>query len=171
MAEETNARDRLGLFFRSRETVLSLCAVILIVLFFLTGSVVRSYHRELDALGSQWFAAGQEQLKTNNAPAALSDFHNALVYRPDDAQVQFQLAQALSVEGRNEEARSYLLGIVAHSPSDARVNLALARIAARSDSESDALRYYHGAIYGVWPKNAEINRLNARLELLSLIHI
>ncbi|MGB6485215.1 MAG: tetratricopeptide repeat protein [Candidatus Acidiferrales bacterium] len=185
MAEETQARvcprcgnplpegatecpqcdNRLALLLRSRETVLSLCAVILIVFFFLTGMITQSYHQKLDALGSQWFAAGQQQLKANDASAALSDFRNALVYRPDDAQVQFQLAQALSEEGRNEEAQSYLLGLLAHSPSDAPVNLALARIAAHSDSETDTLRYYHGAIYGVWPKDAETNRLNARLEL------
>jgi tetratricopeptide (TPR) repeat protein len=185
MAEEVNARicprcgnplpkgetecpqceNRLGLLLRSRETVLSLCAVLLIILFFLTGMIVQSYHQKLDALGSQWFTAGQQELKTNNAPVALADFRNALVYHPDDPQVQFQLAEALSAEGRNEEAQSYLLGLLARSPSDAPVNLALARIAARSGSEADALRYYHGAIYGVWPRDAETNRLDARLEL------
>ncbi|MGB7185882.1 MAG: tetratricopeptide repeat protein, partial [Candidatus Acidiferrales bacterium] len=144
---------------------MSVCAVVLIVLFFLTGMIVQSYHQKLDALGNQWFTAGQEELKANDAPAALADFRNALVYHPDDPQVQFQLAEALSAEGRNEEAQSYLLGLLARSPSDAPVNLALARIAARSGSETDALRYYHGAIYGVWPKDAETNRLNARLEL------
>ncbi len=164
-AECPQCENRLALLLRSRETVLSLCAVILIVFFFLTGMITQSYHQKLDALGKQWFAAGQQQLKANNAVAALSDFRNALVYHPDDPQVQFQLAQALSEEGRNEEAQSYLLGLLARSPSDAPVNLALARIAARSGSEADALRYYHGAIYGVWPNDAETNRLNARLEL------
>ncbi len=164
-AECPQCENRLALLLRSRETVLSLCAVILIVFFFLTGMITQSYHQKLDALGKQWFAAGQQQLKANNAPGALSDFRNALVYHPDDAQVQFQLAQALSEEGRNEEAQSYLLGLLARSPSDAPVNLALARLAAHSGSETDALRYYHGAIYGVWPNEAEANRLNARLEL------
>ncbi len=185
MAEEVNARicprcgnplregetqcphceNRLALLLRSRETVLSVCAALLIILFFLTSMIVQGYHQKLDALGNQWFTAGQQELKANNAPRALADFRNALVYHPDDPQVQFQLAQALSAEGRTEEAQSYLLGLLARSPSDAPVNLALARIAAHSGSEADALRYYHGAIYGVWPKDAEANRLSARLEL------
>ena len=156
-----------GLFalLHSREIVLSLTAAIVIVLFFLTGFITRGYHQKLGALGRQWFEAGEQQLKSGNAAAALADFHTALVYSPDDAQIQFQLAQALAAEGRSSEARSYLLELQAHAPSDGPINLALARISADTGSEADALRYYHGAIYGVWPSEAEANRLNARLEL------
>src|SRR5215469_1771479 len=153
------------LLLRSRETVLSLSALLLVISFFLTGMIVRRYHQKRQSLGIEWFAAGREQMKENNAPAALSDFRDSLVYNPDDAQVQFQLAEALSEEGRNEEARSYLLGLLGQAPADAPVNLALARIASTSGSEADALRYYHGAIYGIWPANLEENRLNTRLEL------
>jgi len=156
---------RWALVLRSRETVLGLCALLLIIFFFLTGMIVQRYHQKRQSLGIEWFAAGQEQMKDNNASAALSDFRNSLVYNPDDTQVQFQLAEALSEEGRNEEARSYLLGLLGQSPSDAPVNLALARIASTSGSEAEALRYYHGAIYGIWPSNLEENRLNTRLEL------
>lgn len=154
-----------ALVLRSRETVLGLCALLLIISFFLTGVIVRSYHQKLQSLGVDWFTAGREQLKENHASAALSDFRDSLVYNPDDAQVQFQLAEALSEEGRNEEARSYLLGLLGQAPADAAVNLALARIAASSGSEAEALRYYHGAIYGIWPANREENRLDTRLEL------
>src|SRR5579864_7331520 len=156
-----------GLFvlLRSREIVLSVTAVIVVVLFFLTGFITRDYHLKLTALGSEWFDAGEQQLKSGNAAAALADFHTALVYSPDDTQIQFQLAQALAAEGRNSEARAYLLELQAHAPSDAPINLALARISAGGGLEADAVRYYHGAIYGVWPNEAEANRLNARLEL------
>lgn len=185
MAEEVNSRScpqcgtllpqgtsecpqcgkRWALMLRSRETVLGMCVLLLIIFFFFTGMIVQRYHQKRQSLGAEWFAAGQEQLKENNAPAALADFRNSLVYKPDDSQVQFQLAEALSEEGRNEEARSYLLGLLGQTPADAQVNLALARIAASSGSEAEALRYYHGAIYGIWPANMEENRLNTRLEL------
>ena len=157
--------NRFSSILHSRETVLSLTAVIVIVLFSLTGFITRDYHLELAKLGRQWFDRGEQQLKLGNAAAALADFHTALVYSPDDVQIQFQLAQALAAEGRDGEARAYLLGLLQHAPSDASINLALARISAEDGSEADALRYYHGAIYGVWPKDAEANRLNARLEL------
>ena len=160
-----HCNSRLSLILHSRETVLSLTAAIVIVLFFLTGFITRGYHEKLAALGEQWFEAGEQQLKSGAAGAALEDFHTALVYRPDDAQIQFRLAEALAVDHRDGEARAYLLGLLARNPSDAPINLALARISATNGSEAGALRYYHGAIYGVWPKNPETNRLNARLEL------
>jgi len=157
--------NRFSLIMHSRETVLSLTALIVIVLFSLTGFITRGYHEKLAALGEQWFEAGEQQLKSGNAGAALADFHTALVYRPDDAQIQFRLAEALAADHRDSEALAYLHGLLTRSPSDAPINLALARIAATNGSEADAVRYYHGAIYGVWPRDAEAKRLNARLEL------
>lgn len=154
---------------QSRETVLSACALLIVILFFITEGVARGYHVKLHELAGQWFAAGEKDLNARNANAALADFRNALVYEPEDPRIQSRLAQALIADGRDEEARSYLLGMLAHSPSDAPVNLSLARIAAASGNETDALRYYHGAIYGVWPNNPETNRLNARLELCRVL--
>ncbi|MGH9710397.1 MAG: tetratricopeptide repeat protein, partial [Candidatus Acidiferrales bacterium] len=138
---------------------------IVIVLFSLTGFITRGYHRKLATLGRQWFKTGEQELKAGQAAAALADFHTALVYSPDDAQIQFQLAEALAAAGRTSEARAYLLELLSHAPSDAPIHLALARISSAGGLEADALRHYHGAIYGVWPKDAEANRLNARLEL------
>lgn len=165
IAECLQCSNRWFLLLRSRETVLGFCVLGLIIFFLLTGMIVQNYHQKLQSLGIEWFEAGREQLKQNNPRAALADFRNSLVYNPDDAQVEFQLAEALAADGRNEEAQSYLFGLLAHAPSDAPVNLALARIAASKGSEADALRYYHGAIYGIWPSNPEANRLEARLEL------
>lgn len=153
----------------SRETVLSLCLLGLIIFFLVTGAIVSDYHQKLQSLGIEWFEAGREQLTNNNPRAALADFRNSLVYNPDDRRVEFQLAEALSAEGRNQEAQSYLLGLLAQAPSDAPVNLALARIAATTGSEADTLRYYHGAIYGIWPSDPEANRLKARFELCSFL--
>lgn len=164
-AECPQCGNRWSLLARSRETVLSFSVLALIIFFLLTGVIVGKYHQKLQSLGIQWFEAGREQLNQNNPRAALADFRNSLVYNPDDARVEFQLAEALSAEGRDEEAQSYLLALLARAPSDAPVNLALARIAASIGSGTDALRYYHGAIYGIWPSNPESNRLNARLEL------
>lgn len=164
-AECPQCGNRWSLLLRSRETVLSLSVLTLIIFFLVTGALVGNYHRKLQSLGIEWFEAGRKQLAQNRPRAALADFRNSLVYNPDDARVEFQLAEALSAEGRNEEAQSYLLGLLAQAPSDAPVNLALARIAAITGSESDVLRYYHGAIYGIWPASPETNRLSARLEL------
>src|SRR5579862_5787021 len=144
---------RLELFLRSRETVLIACLLIVVVLFLVTGAVTRAYHEKLHALAGQWFAAAQKELNSGNAAEALVDLRDALAYEPEDPRIQFRLAQALTADGCDEEARSYLEGLLARSPSDAEVNLALARIASKGGNETDVLRYYHGAIYGVWQSN------------------
>lgn len=156
---------RLELFLRARETVLIACVLVVVILFLITGAVTRAYHEKLHALAGQWFITAQKELNSGNAAAALVDLRDALVYEPEDTRIQFRLAQALMADGRDEEARSYLEGLLARRPSDAEVNLALAKIAAKGGNETDALRYYHGAIYGVWPSDPEANRLNTRLEL------
>lgn len=156
-------------FLNSRETVLGGSILVVITLFFITGGVVRAYHEKLHALAGQWFAAAELSLNAGNAPAALVDLRNALVYEPEDARIQFRLAQALMAAGRYEEARSYLEGLLAQAPSNAQADLALAQIAAKNGNESDALRYYHGAIYGVWSDNQEANRMNSRLELCKFL--
>jgi len=156
-------------FLNSRETVLGGSVLIVIVLFFVTGGIVRAYHEKLHSLAGQWFDAAQTNLNTGHAPAALADLRNALVYEPEDLRIQFRLAQALMAAGRDDEARTYLEGLLSQAPSNAQVNLALAQIAAEAGNETDALRYYHGAIYGVWPNNAEANRLNAQLELCKFL--
>ena len=156
-------------FLNSRETVLGGSALIVIVLFFVTGGIVRAYHEKLHALAGQWFAAAETSLKAENARAALADLRNALMYEPEDTRIQFRLAQALMASAHDDEARTYLEGLLSQSPSNAEVNLALAQIAAKSGNETDALRYYHGAIYGVWPGDPEANRLSAQLELCKFL--
>lgn len=167
--ECSHCANRWSSLLHSRETVLSLSLLGLIIFFLVTGAIVSDYHQKLQSLGIEWFDAGREQLAKNNPRTALADFRNSLVYNPDDRRVEFQLAEALSAEGRNQEAQSYLLGLLAQAPSDAPVNLALARIAATTGSEADTLRYYHGAIYGIWPSDPQTNRLKARFELCSFL--
>ena len=41
------------------------------------------------------------------------------------------------------------------APGNSRVNLELARLAARMGDDADARRYYNGAIYGVWDESAD----------------
>lgn len=164
-----HCNHRWTLFLNSRETVLTGSLLIVLILFFVTGAVTRAYHEKLHSLAGQWFARAEQDLNAGNATVALEDLRNALVYEPEDPRIQFRLAQALMAANRNEEARTYLEGLLTQSPTNAEVNLALARIAARRGNETDALRYYHGAIYGVWSSNSAENRLNTRLELCNFL--
>src|ERR1700730_13933340 len=147
-------------WLHSRETILLLCVVGLVIAFGITGFAARLYHGRRAELARSWFDHGNAELKAGRAAAALSDFRAALVYAqrelPPDEQQQYELdfVQALIATGNSDEARSYLLDMWERAPGNSRVNLELARLAARTGNDADAKRYYDGAIYGVWDRNA-----------------
>ena len=161
-------------WLHSRETVLLLCVVGLVIAFGVTGFAARLYHGRRAELARSWFDRGNAELKAGRSAAALSDFRVALVYAqrelPPDEQQRYELnfVQALIATGNSDEARSYLLDMWDRTPGNSAVNLELARLAVRMDNDADAKRYYNGAVYGVWDQNAGDvlrKRMDARLEL------
>jgi tetratricopeptide (TPR) repeat protein len=151
--------------YYSREAVLIICLVILVLLSVFTAFVTRQYHKKIHTLADEWFAKGEASFQAGNARQALEDYRNALVYSPSNTDFQFHLAQALAAVGQGDQAQSYLLTLLAESPGSGQITLALARIAAHSGSLPDAVSYYHRAIYGVWEENPLITRWRVRLEL------
>jgi tetratricopeptide (TPR) repeat protein len=161
-------------WLHSRETILLLSVLGLIVAFAFTGFAARLYHGRRAQLARSWMDRGNSELKAGNAAAASSDFRAALVYAqrefsPEERQrFQLDFVQALLAGGNRDEARSYLLDMYERAPGNSRVNLELARMAVQMGEDADAKRYYNGAIYGVWEKNPDDvlrSRLETRLEL------
>jgi thioredoxin-like negative regulator of GroEL len=151
----------------TREIVLLTTLLLLLVFTIFTAFAARMYHKKYHVLGDEWFARGDQDFHSGNAAAALSDYRNALVYSPGNSNFQFHLAKALAATGRNDEARAYLVTLLSDSPGSGEINLELARIAAHSGPKamSDALRYYHAAIYGVWDTDPIAMRWQVRKEL------
>jgi len=149
----------------SREAVLLLCVLSLLVLFSFTAFVSRAYHKKIHVLADDWFASGEQSYRAGDFPAALTDYQNSLVYAPNNSKFQFHLAQAFAAAGHSERARPYLLALLSESPGSGEVNLQLARIATGDRTMTDALRYYQGAIYGEWPGDAITMRWQIRREL------
>jgi tetratricopeptide (TPR) repeat protein len=161
--------QKLGSANRPRELVLVICFVLLLLMFSVTAVVSRLYHKKIHTLADQWFAEGETVFHAGNSKAAVNDYQNALVYSPNNSVFQLHLAQALVAGGRLDEARSYLINLLAESPGGGEINLDLARIAAREGSWLDAVRYYHSAIYGVWDTDPLVQRWNVRRELCQFL--
>ena len=153
----------------SREMVLLLCVLSLLVLFSFTAFVSRMYHKKVHMLADDWFAAGEERFQAGDTAAALTDYRNALVYSPNNTKFQFHLAEALGGAGRYDQARPYLLALLSESPGSGEVNLQLARIAVANNARADALRYYQGAIYGEWRDDSISMRWQIRRELCAYL--
>jgi tetratricopeptide (TPR) repeat protein len=149
----------------SREAVLLLCVLSLLLLFSFTAFVSRMYHKKIHMLADDWFAAGEERFQAGDTNLALSDYQNALVYSPNNTKFQFHLAEALAATRHYDQARPYLLALLSESPGSGEVNLQLARIAAQNNTTADALRYYQGAIYGEWTGDPIAARWQVRREL------
>jgi tetratricopeptide (TPR) repeat protein len=163
----------------SRELVMLLCVLALVLLLALTALCSRLYHKKIHTLADAMFAQGEAdertaqalegQAKSAQLKLALADYRNALAYNPGNSLFQFHLAEALAAAGRGEEARSYLLNLLSESPGSGEVNLELARIAAHSNSMADAMRYYQGAIYGEWESDPIGVRWQVRRELCDFL--
>ena len=54
-------------------------------------------------------------------------------------------------------------------PEDREINLQLARLAATQQDVTEALRFYHNALYAPWPLEQADGRRDVRLELIRLL--
>jgi tetratricopeptide (TPR) repeat protein len=156
-----------------RDTFLLMIIVLLVLMFAITSFTVRNYFEDEKAFAEEWYTRGEQDLQAKRLVAALADFRTALSYSHNNPQYQLRLAQALAraedSEEARAEARTYLLSLLEREPGNGVVNLELARLATRGGDVSDALRYYHGAIYGAWTDHQVAKRRAARLELVQFL--
>jgi len=166
------ARERvrgLGLYPAREPVILALLSALAVLSFLAVGGLSRMYHAQQQALGNRWFTRGTADLKDGHFDRAVGDFRAALRYSRDNYDYQLNLAQSLIGLNRTDEAYAYLINLWDREPENGLVNLELARIAAKKGENERALRYYHNAIYAIWPGDQEAQRRNTRLELIEYL--
>lgn len=131
--------------------------------------MVRGFEARREQLADRWFGRGNRDLQAGNATQAVNEFQTALSYSPNSPDYRLKLAVALMRSDRWEEARAHLLSLWEERPGDGEINLLLARVFAHRNLVSNAVRYYQGAIYGVWNADPVHNRRMARFELANLL--
>jgi tetratricopeptide (TPR) repeat protein len=149
--------------------MLALLAVLAVICFAAVSGLSRAYHAQRESLGNRWFSRGVSDLSVQRFDSAVTDFRSALLYSRDSYNYQLDLAEALIGVGRNTEAYSYLVNLWDRQPENGVVNLELARIAAQRGQTEQALRFYHNAIYAVWPGDQEVKRRDTRFELIEYL--
>src|SRR6266536_2765071 len=123
--------------------------------FSFTRLVVNSYDEQQDKLAKQYYAAGTRAMESQQPEQAVEAFEGALVYSHDNFQYQLKLTDALLASGATGEAVAQLHAFLDQRPTDAQVNLKLARLEARRHHVDEALRYYLAAIEGDWPEHTD----------------
>jgi tetratricopeptide (TPR) repeat protein len=153
-----------------RRTVLALMVVGVVPAFALINSFVGTARTSREAIAVEWARRGDADLAGGRAEAAADDYRTADEYARQRNTYQLQLATALVAADRLAEAEAQLQTRWSETPGDGVINLQLARIAARQQRVSDAVRYYHAAIDGLWTTADPVAvRRHARLELAQFL--
>ena len=165
-----NHADKTLSWYAAREPLVIIVLSLSAIAFFLLVSALSGlYQRTLRSRAILWSDLGEKDLGAGRIAEARKDFQVALTYSRDNFDYQLSLAQTLVTLGRTEEARVYLMNLLERQPESGPVNLQLARIYAGKRDVTQALRYYHNAIYAVWSGDAEAQQLSARLELVRFL--
>ena len=158
-----------GFYLGRQPATLALLFILAGILFLAVSGLSRVYHAQQESLGDRWFARGSADLKAQRFERAVGEFRTALLYSRDNYSYQLNLAESLIGLKRTSEAYAYLSNLWEREPENGLVNLELARIAAQKRQTDQALRYYHNAIYAIWPGDQEVERRDARLELIEFL--
>jgi tetratricopeptide (TPR) repeat protein len=140
-----------------------------IAFFFAVLALSHFFETHQSARADEYFQQGALDLRNHRPDLAVNDFHAALTYSRDNYTTQLSLAQALLALQRTEEARQYLVNLWQRKPENGMVNFELARIYAEKGDVTQALRYYHNAIYAIWNQDQDSVRRSARLELINFL--
>jgi hypothetical protein len=159
----------LRFYLRQRPVMLGLLSAAAVSFFLIVTGLSSAYRMQREALGDRWFNRGVADLHAKRYDAAVTEFRAALLYSRDNYVYQLNLAEALIGAVQTGQAYAYLLNLWDREPEDGLVNLDLARIAASKGQTQEAIRYYHDAVYAIWPSNEESQRREARLELIDLL--
>jgi tetratricopeptide (TPR) repeat protein len=137
--------------------------------FFVTRAVAINNRDVTYRNAEAWYQRGQEQMAAGRLPEAIESLRRAAVRNRYDRRYVLALAQALALNDDTEAARAALLTVRESAPDDAEINLALARLAVRRQDVTEALRFYHNALYAPWPAEAAETRRGVRLELIEFL--
>ena len=168
---DRGAGARLGpdAFIHREILQIAVLMLIAIVAFFLTRAVAANNRQRTLRDAEVWYERGQLLMSAGRLDDAISSLRRASVRNRYERKYALALANALERNRDTEAARAALLNLREASPEDAEVNLALARLAAERQDVTEALRFYHNALYAPWPTDSARDRREVRFELIEFL--
>ncbi len=143
--------------------------VVAIAAFVFTRAIAASSRTTTLKDAEAWYQRGREQVAHGQLESAIASFRRATVRNRVERRYVLALAHALALQHETEPARSALLALRESFPEDPEINLELARLAAQRQDVTEAVRFYHNALYAPWPSEAADARRAARLELIEFL--
>ncbi len=150
--------------------LLSVIAACAVGLFLVTKSVAAREGKIESRVAAIWFQDGERRLSAGQIDEAIDSFRKATGIDRENRRYVMALADALAAGNHNVEAQQALLRLREQDPTNAEVNLRLARLAAKSGDVSEAVLYYHSSLDGMWKgPNVASRRRNVRKELIDFL--
>jgi tetratricopeptide (TPR) repeat protein len=150
-----------------REIVVLVVLCALVALGFLLTRAAATGNRALrqrDA--AAWYETGERDLARGQTDSAIRALRRATAINRDNRAYRLALAAGLAADRQDDAARRVLLSVRESSPEDPDVNVRLARLEARHDDLTGAVRYYQNAVYGSWNGDQGDARRQVRTELI-----
>jgi tetratricopeptide (TPR) repeat protein len=156
--------------FQKELALLILLVLAVVPLFLFTRSMAARNRAMNVAIANKWYEQGQERLRSGHIQEAIDCFRNATTNDHDNAEYTLALADALASADHVEEARQALLRLRTAAPESGEINLNLARLDAKEGRTTEAVLYYHNALYGIWPPDQLAGqRARVRVELVQYL--
>lgn len=148
-------------------TLLALCAG---ALFVLTKAVAAREAVIETRVAAIWYEDGLRKLQTGSIDGAIESFRNSTAIDRNNGTYALALADALAAGNHNVEAKQALLHLREADPTNAQINLHLARLAVKTGDVQDAVLYFHSALDGMWTgPEVTAQRRNVRAELIHFL--
>ncbi len=154
---------------RRPPVIVATLAIVTVLAFLGVNRLVTRFREQEKALARHLYERGLQEQNAGRPERAVEYYRAALSYARGSFDYQLSLARALRDTGRTAESETYLITLWEHSPQEGAVNLALGRLFAREQLVDKAVQYYHNAIYGLWPADAERKRREIEFELISYL--
>ena len=117
----------------------------------------------------QYYEEGGRLLRQGRAASAVDSLQRAHALDRRNPLYELQLISALIAAHRTDEARADLDTVLLETPDNGQANLLMARLLGGAGKADQAEVYYHRAIYGEWPDDADRRRIEVRVELIKLL--
>lgn len=137
-------------------------------LFLLGGFLTHHYYSARVEKAAGFYQAGTELVREGRTGEAIEQFRAALSLTHSD-EYRLALGLALARADRVTEAKTYLTEVLGADPNDGPANLAMARLSRAENDRPAAVTSYRTALGGVWPQNAQPQRIDAAFELVDLL--
>ncbi len=162
MSEEETVR-----ILRRDILLLAILAVSTVGLFILTKAVAAREGSVESRVASTWYQDGMMKFHAGSINAAIESFQKSTAIDRENRTYVMALADALAAGNKNIAAEDALHRLRESDPTNAEINLHLARLAVKTGKVRDAVLYYHSALDGLWagPDVAE-ERRDVRRELI-----